>query len=173
MTRLHISMCSCVLLLLLGSIAAGAAATLPTTAPAGPSPAELAGTQIEEWKPIVAPLTLPTGPLTPRIRFRAPSTFIGIGYNATPVPLVVRFILLGGSADKAEVKVNDKIISFAGVENPDGYTLQSLLRDGQPGEEVKLVVQRMGLPIELKVRLMSVDEMMNLTRRPENSQARP
>jgi hypothetical protein len=100
---------------------------------------------------------------------------IGLGDGVTPdQPLVVRFLVLRSGADQAGVKVNDKIIAIDDVKDP-GWLIMPYVARRRAGEEVRLTVERTGVPtpIELRVRLMNTKAMDELLRRPYNQEDRP
>jgi regulator of sigma E protease len=71
------------------------------------------------------------------------------GVPATPSP-VVYDVRTGGAADKAGLKVGDRIISFNGTEHPswDFINGEALL---SPGTPIPIVVNRNGTPMSLTI----------------------
>jgi regulator of sigma E protease len=72
-----------------------------------------------------------------------------IGVPASPAP-VVRALKPGGAAEKAGMRINDRIISFGGEENPSWERISgdALLSPDQP---VSLVVERDGQRVPLTI----------------------
>ena len=58
--------------------------------------------------------------------------------------------------------MNDKIVALGDLENPDAMAIQNFVRKHNPGERVRLKVERFGFPIELQVQLISVIDLDRL-----------
>ena len=71
------------------------------------------------------------------------------GIPSMPAP-IVGFVSIGGAAEKAGIKVGDRIVSFDGAENP---TWQTIRNDAlvSPEKPIPVVVEREGRRIDLSV----------------------
>lgn len=71
------------------------------------------------------------------------------GVPTNPAP-IVGFVKTDGAADKAGIKVGDRIVNFDGAENPSWDRIQddALLI---PEKEVPVIVERAGQRVELKI----------------------
>jgi C-terminal processing protease CtpA/Prc len=143
-----------------------AIAAEPTTKPANPAVNEHDSSNLraEEWK-----LTLLDDRRESAYRVRLPGTvqrasygFLGIAINAGDSPPNVRQVVLGSGADQAGVHVNDKIVALGDLENPDAMAIQNFVRKHNPGERVRLKIERFGVPIELQVQLISDIDLARL-----------
>lgn len=78
------------------------------------------------------------------------------GVPTNPAP-IVGFVKAGGAADKAGMKVGDRIVNFDGVENPSWIRIEddALL---VPEKEVPVVVERQGQRLSLNVTPTKVTE---------------
>lgn len=78
------------------------------------------------------------------------------GVPANPAP-IVGFVKAGGAADKAGVKVGDRIVNFDGIENPSWNRIE----DGAllvPEKQVSMTVEREGQRIPLSISPSKVTE---------------
>lgn len=78
------------------------------------------------------------------------------GVPSNPAPIVA-VITAGGAADKAGIKVGDRVVAFEGVENPswNGIEKDALLI---PEKEVPITVERDGQKVNLKITPTKVTE---------------
>src|SRR5215467_1845062 len=58
--------------------------------------------------------------------------FLGIGLVANSSPARVQQVVIGSGADKAGVRVNDKIIALGKLENPDAIAVMDFVRKHDP-----------------------------------------
>ncbi|MCS6873690.1 MAG: RIP metalloprotease RseP [Pyrinomonadaceae bacterium] len=80
--------------------------------------------------------------------------FYGVPSNPAPI---VGFVKPGGEAEKAGLRVGDRIIKFDGVENP---TWRRIERDAllAPGKAIPVVVEREGQIVELTIKPLAITE---------------
>jgi regulator of sigma E protease len=78
------------------------------------------------------------------------------GVQTTPAP-IVGVVIAGGAAEKAGIKVGDRVVNFEGVENPSWESIRddALLI---PDKEVNIAVERGGQVIPLKITPTKVTE---------------
>jgi regulator of sigma E protease len=81
---------------------------------------------------------------------------LSYGVPSNPQP-IVGYVKAGGAADKAGIKVGDKIVKFEGIENPtfDRINDEALLI---PEKEVPISVERNGVNLSLKITPTKVTE---------------
>lgn len=81
---------------------------------------------------------------------------LGYGVPANPAP-IVGFVKAGGAAEKAGIKVGDRIVTFDGAESPSWDRIQddALLN---PEKEMPLTVERDGGRVELKIAPTKITE---------------
>jgi S1-C subfamily serine protease len=127
--------------------------------------------RVEEWK-----LTLlddqyetPYRGRLLRIVQGASYGFLGIGINNGTPPLRIQQVVPGSGAEKAGVLVNDKILALGDLENPDAAAVMNFVRNHNPGEQVRLKVDRFGVPLEFQVQLISVIDLDRLVARTRNA----
>ena len=85
--------------------------------------------------------------------------FLGIQYSDGPPPLSIQSVVPRSGADRAGVKVGDKIVALGDVRMPDAAAIQQFVRRSSAGTEVPLELDRLGTTVKLRVRLMSVEEL--------------
>ena len=88
---------------------------------------------------------------------------LSYGVPSNPAP-IVGIIKAGGAAEKAGLKVGDRIVNFEGVENP---TLRRIESDALliPEKQVPIIVERNGERITLNITPTKVTERQVLTLR--------
>ena len=81
---------------------------------------------------------------------------LGYGVPTNPAP-IVGFVKSGGAAEKAGIKVGDRIVTFDGAESPSWDRIQddALLN---PEKEMPLTVERDGGRVELKIAPTKITE---------------
>jgi S1-C subfamily serine protease len=75
------------------------------------------------------------------------------GEGGAPGSVMVIEVYRGSPAERAGIKVNDRIVSVAGKKVESTVDLKAAIQDRVVGDEVSLAVSRDGADVELKVRL--------------------
>jgi hypothetical protein len=81
------------------------------------------------------------------------NALLGVGSEAGIPGCLVTMVQADSAADKADIRPNDQIVSFAGKKVEDFEELTSMIATRQPGEQVAIEIQRDGQTLSKQVTL--------------------